>query len=181
MKNIRFLGALTVILFAFACSSPSSSGNSKDALAEQIKSLETNDSTMDNPAKLAELTGLYKEYVKQFPKDPKAADYLFKAAQNSNVLGQYQEAVDLFSEFLKSHPDDKRADQALFVTGYIYENGLQQLGKAKEVFTEFLQKYPNSDLADDAKFSLEHTGVSAEELFEKAKEKAGETARADSI
>lgn len=159
MKYTIGLSLIVLVLFASCSESPKEQG------LQRIHELEKSDSTLSNPHKLAELNELYKEYLTKYPDDPKSSDFIFKAAEASNMLGQYPEAVRLYDQFVLRNPDDKRTPHAAFMKAFVLENGMRELGKASDAYRQFLEKYPKHELADDAKASLENMGKSDEELI----------------
>jgi TolA-binding protein len=76
------------------------------------------------------------------------------------------EAIKFYDRILTDFPDYRKAPEALFLKGYVYENNLGRLDKAKEIYETFMAKYPENEFADDAKVSLQYLGKSPEELIE---------------
>jgi TolA-binding protein len=76
------------------------------------------------------------------------------------------EAIRFYDRILNDFPDYRKAPEALFLKGYVYENNLGRLDKAKEIYEAFIAKYPTNEFADDAEVSLKYLGKSPEELIE---------------
>lgn len=159
MKFSSYLLAATILAFAACSPSP------KDEALKKIMAMDQNDSTIEDPDKLAELNGLYRQFIQQYPEDPNCREFTFKAAESSNMLGQFDDAISLYDIFYTRYPDDKRARHALFMKGFILENGLDKIGPAKDVYEEVIKKYPNTEVARDAASSIKLIGMSDEQLI----------------
>lgn len=165
MKRANIFYIFSLLLLVACAPSP------KEEALKKIIALDKNDSTYDNPNQVAELNNLYKKFIQDYPDDPNCRDFIFKSAEASNMLGQFDEAIHLYEIFYKHYPDDKRARHSLFMQAFIAENGKQQLGKAKDLYTEVIRKYPNTEVARDAAASLNLLGKSDEELIRFLEEK----------
>jgi TolA-binding protein len=55
-------------------------------------------------------------------------------------------------------PESSNKYKALFLTGFVYSEQLQDYDMAKEAYQKVVENYPDCDLADDAKFMLENLG-----------------------
>jgi TolA-binding protein len=167
MTSFHYLVISALFLLA-ACTSP------KEKALENITHLESSDSIF-NPEHMESLKNAYTEYASKYPDDEKAPEFMFRAAQRCNVLGQHAEAISLLEDVGKKYPKHKLAEDALFLEAYVYENSLHDMGKAKLAYQSFLEKYPNSEMADDAKQSMNFLGKSPEEILnaiQKQEEKA---------
>lgn len=164
MKNILKSLAL---LAAFALMLSCQSGRQK--ALDNVKLVESEtfaENGMIDQGQVDALIAVYEGFANDFPKDTLAPDYLFKAgdvAMNSNRSNQ---AILLYDRIINEYGDYKKAPEALFLKGYVYENNLGRLDKAKAIYEEFLAKYPDNDFADDAEVSLRFLGKSPEELIQ---------------
>lgn len=59
-------------------------------------------------------------------------------------LGQFDESLQHLNTITESYSYDILGDDALFMTGKIYEDQLQDTDKAMEVYTNFLREHPGS-------------------------------------
>jgi tetratricopeptide (TPR) repeat protein len=157
-KIILILSAITVLA---SCKSE------KEKLNDKIKDSEKemlNDSSQSvNRKKAQEMINLYSEYAAKFKDDTLAAEYLFRAGDISNGIGQYREAIGFYKQCSEINTYSKQP-VAFFLQGFIYETQLNDMQNAKRIYEEFLQKYPNHKLAQDVNFSLANLGKSPEEL-----------------
>lgn len=163
-RTIKLLLIVFVLGSVWACTSP------KDDALRQIKAMEQNDSTLNNPALLEELTQRYVDFIHQYPKDPNVSDFTFKAAEYYHMLGKFDDAIMMYDRFANTWHKDKRAEHALFMIAFVQENGLQQFVKARASYDNFLKKYPNGELADDARAALNLIGKSDEDIIQFLKE-----------
>jgi tetratricopeptide (TPR) repeat protein len=122
-------------------------------------------------AQATELMDLYIQKAETEPKEAKAPEYMFKAAELAMNLEKIQKALDLYNKIIYTYPDYEKAHECLFLLAFIYENNVQNFGKAKELYQQFLRQYPNHEFADDAAFSLENLGKSPEELMRELESK----------
>ena len=158
-----FIFILPVFLF-FSCTSP------RDKAAEKIADFEKTiygDTTgMLDKVKLAELNELYISFASTYPVDEKSPDYLYSAATISMNFMDSHKAIELFNRIMDEYPNYEKKAECLFMTGFIYDNNLQDYDKAKDVYEEFLEKYPDDVFADDARASIDNLGKSLEEIIE---------------
>ena len=154
----------SALLFS-ACQSP------KEKALKNIQELENNDSSF-NPVLMKNLKDAYLDFVNKYPDDANSPEYLFKAGQRSNVLNQPTEAIQLFDKLMQQYPKSSYCEEALFLSGYTFENNLHDFEKARAAYESFLKKYPKSDLADDARLSLDNLGRSPEEILENIKKES---------
>jgi TolA-binding protein len=159
MKIASYLFVAGVLFFASCSTSP------KEEALKKIMEMDKNDSTIENPDKLAELNQLYQQFISQYPEDPNCREFTYKAAESSNMLGQFEDAIRLYDIFFTRYPEDKRAGLAMFMKGFILENGLNKIGPATDVYNEVIKKYPNTDAARDAAQSIKLIGYSDQELI----------------
>ena len=154
--------SIILIVSAFA-----SCKSAKEKLSDKIKQGEKemlNDSSQTvNRKKAQEMINLYSEYAGKYKEDTVAAEYLFRAGDISNGIGQYREAIGFYKQCSEINTYSKQP-VAFFLQGFIYETQLNDMQNAKRIYEEFLQKYPNHKLAQDVNFSLANLGKSPEEL-----------------
>lgn len=107
----------------------------------------------------------YTEFAEKYPTDSLAPEYLFKAANLSMSLNWGKSAMDILDKFTSVYPDHKRAAEALFYKGFVYDNQLNDDALAGNYYREFLKKYPNHEFAASAEASIKNLGKSDEELI----------------
>jgi TolA-binding protein len=172
MKNSLNLATLiTVIVLISACGSP------RNKALEKVNDTENktfSESGLIETKFVDELINAYVSFADQFPEDSLSPGYLFKAGDVAMNTNRSNKAIELYDRIIDDYNDYRKAPEALFLKGYVYENNLGRLDKAKAIYEEFLQKYPDNDFADDAEVSLKYLGKSPEELIEIFQRKAGE-------
>lgn len=163
-KSIQFV-VVMVALVTVACQSP------KEQALKEIEALQVQDSvfSIDNMAKEKDA---YLAFADKYPDDERTPEFLFKAGQSIGAIAsqskdvkQHEEAIAVFKRLQDNYPKHHYAEEALFLTGFVYENHIGDLEKAKATYQEFINKYPNSELAEDAKITIQHLGMPAEEIL----------------
>jgi hypothetical protein len=61
------------------------------------------------------------------------------------------------------------------MTGFVYENYLNDVAKAKVAYQELMTKYPDSELAEEAKLAIENAGVNPEEIIKRAQQNGADS------
>ncbi len=109
----------------------------------------------------------FSKYAAENPEAENAADYLFKALEVSiNTKQDPKQSIDLTDRILKNYPKFDKAPVALFMlASFVYEDQLNDLDKARECYQRVVDEYPDSPFAKDAAVSIEHLGMSPEELI----------------
>ena len=165
---------LSVSLFIVACTSPKEKLSNK--INEGEKKLFADSVKSYDQTSARELVTAYIDFTKSFPADSVSPLYLFKAAEVANgILKLPVEALEYYNWVVEKYPTHEKASVSLFLEGFISENNLKNNEKAKKYYEEFLSKYPDHSLSKDVKFSLEHLGMSDEDLIKMFEEKNKET------
>lgn len=142
-----------------ACMSP------KEKALKEIEAFEVQDSTfsIDNMVKLK---AAYIAFADKYPDDERTPEFLFRAAQHCNVLAsqdndmkQHEEAVQLFGRIRTSYPKHEMAEEAMFLTAYIYENHMGDTARARALYNEFIAAYPNGELTEEARMAIRNLNV----------------------
>jgi tetratricopeptide (TPR) repeat protein len=96
----------------------------------------------------------------------KYVEVMLKAAGLAKSIDDPRKALELYGRIAEALPQHPKAPMALFMTGFIYENDLNDNVKAKQVYESFLAKYPNDpDFADDAVSALKLLGKPLDEVI----------------
>jgi len=154
-KILLVIGFVSIL---FACKSP------KEEMIAQITKLENSDSTYS----INNITDLYNNYslfADRYPDDERTPEFLFKAAQQSNVINKSKEGIALLNKIISNYPNSNFSEKALFAIAFSYENNLNDYENAKKSYESFLQKYPKSELKDDAQLSMDNLGKTDEEFL----------------
>lgn len=178
MKLIKYFSAfgLTVLILLAACN-----GGREEKLSK-IKDLESRllqDSLKAKDEVAAyNLQVAYTEFAEKYPTDSLAPEYLFKAANLSMSLNWGKSAMDILDKFTSIYPDHKRAAEAMFYKGFVYDNQLNDDAKAGEFYRAFLKKYPNHEFASSAEASIKNLGKTDEELIREFEKMNADTSKA---
>ena len=169
MKKIALL-ILAAVVFA-AC------GPNREKTIENIKAFEDNafeSSIAADTAVADQLTNLYLDFAKRFPKDSLAPVYLLKAGEaQSNVL-HTQRSIEIFDRVISDYPDFEDIALAYFLKGTAYDNN-SQYDDAKAAYQEFVDRYPDHYLAEGARQIIPRIGMSPEEMLADILEHANDT------
>lgn|GEM_PF-781219 len=143
----------------------------KDKILNKIKNLEAEIYSKEQKGRLdrrkaSRLINAYEAHAKELPNDPNTPEYLYKAGEVARSINDFNRALSSWEKIYSDYRSFKKAPQALFLQGFIYENDFKDLDKAKKVYKEFLSKYPKHDLTDDVQFSLKHLGKPADEIIQ---------------
>lgn len=168
-KNLQFVLAL-LALIVVACQSP------KEKALQEIEALQAQDSvfSIENMAKEKDA---YIAFADKYPDDERAPEFLFKAGQSMGAIASqkkdmklHEESIAIFKRIQENYPDHHYAEEALFLSGFVYENHMGNITKAKATYQEFIKKYPKSELAEDAQFAIENLGISPEDIIKRAQQ-----------
>ena len=174
MKKILFV--LMVLGISVSCNSGRDKllstirENEKKLFSDSLKKLDT--------AIAAIQVGDYRTFAEKYPADSLSPEFLFKAADISNGLGNSAEAIVMLESLRKKYPNHIRAGTSLFLEAFIYETSLRDNKGAIAKYTEFLEKYPDHQLAQAAQFSLMQLqeGMSVEDIVKMFEAKNDSTA-----
>lgn len=176
---MRIIIVATFIFFIFSCKNETKNldlADSKESLLSQVDSIEKllfsleAGSLVYNQA-ASKVVKLYNQLATDFPDEPKAPDYLFKAGEVSMGINMDFDALGYFQRLERDYPKHPKAPHALFLQAFIWDNKLNDDGKAEFLYKQFLEKYPMHEMAKDAQFSLEHLGKSDEDLIKEFEQK----------
>jgi TolA-binding protein len=142
------------ILCYTACSSPSE--ERRVAALEQAFQQATADHSRTHTGELRTLSDEmiqgYRDLVRKNPQDPRAAEYLFKAARMCEFdTHKLPLEMELLAQIRSQYPHSERAAYALMKQAFLTHNVLRDLPRAKALYSEFLQTYPQHDLVPVAK------------------------------
>jgi TolA-binding protein len=140
---------------------------SQEELQGQIKKMEKElfaSQTLDvNKAK--QMIRLYDTYHKNYYKDFVCPDYLFKAGEISENIGQYNRAADFYRMCCAEYNDNfKLRGECLFRLGNVYDYKLNDYIRAKDIYRQVKEQYPKTQLATDADAAIKMMGKSDVEM-----------------
>lgn len=155
---------LLIIFFAYSCTSDREKAIERITIQEQA--LLTDTVKVLNPEKGAAMMAAYADFVKQFPGDSLCPDYLFKAADIAQGLHHDKLALGYYTLLVDSYPSSKKSAAALFMKGFVFQNGLGDDAAAKAAYSEFIKLFPDHPLVPSANAALDqlNSGMTDEEL-----------------
>lgn len=158
---------ITITCIALTLSACAFSAKKK---AEAISALELSISqsakkNVADTTKVKELLADYDYYIAHYPKDSLTPVYLMRSADFDRAIGLADKAIDNYHRVYMEYPQYPRANMALFLEGFTYENDKHNVEKARGSYSLYLQKYPDSKMAKDVKFLLDHLGMTPEQIM----------------
>jgi tetratricopeptide (TPR) repeat protein len=147
--------------------------NPKKLFLDQIKKYEDEmhkSMTLD-PGVANIAVAAYDNFVKNYPDDSLAPDFLFKAGEICTANQQYKQALNYYETITKKYPDFKLAPESLYLQGFLLDNYLNEDAKAKIIYQEVITKYPTLSYAQDAKAAIKNLGKSDEDLIKEFEKK----------
>jgi TolA-binding protein len=170
-KNLTQYLIIT-FLACFAACKPAPTAESLNAEIKKIEAQFRETKTPDT-ALVHQYVALARQLASLFPKDSLAPGKLIRAAEASNVIGQHQQAIELWAEMQRKYPTHERAADAAFMQAFVAENDLKVRKKAIELYQTFLKQYPQHPMSADAELLIENLrqGITDQQLIEQFKEK----------
>jgi hypothetical protein len=181
-KTFLFIASLSLLLVS--CGNDNKTGTPENSALsegrpqyiERIKKLEAE---MHKSMQLNDVTAgvavtAYDNFVKMFPDDSLAPDFLFKAGEITTATKQYPQSLMYYQNITAKYPKYKLVDVSLYMQGVLLDNYLNDDAKAKIIYEEVIAKYPGSSYAMDAKAAINNLGKSDEQLIEEFKKKNGQ-------
>lgn len=95
---------------------------------------------------------------------------LIQGAKCGRALKQFDQSIGFYEELVRDFPDAEFTPKAYFLSGFIYENDLQDLGKADSLYSLVISKYPEHELAEQARVLKEQLGIPLEDIIRKFQE-----------
>ncbi len=164
MKNFSIFIGLALVMIAVSCNRPTKTTEKEVKAAEEV--LFNADMSTNNEA-IAGAIETFSKYAEENPDAENAAEYLFKALEVSvNTKQDPKQSIELTDRFLKNYPKSDKAPVALFMlASFVYEDQLQDLDQARAAYQRIVDDYADSPFAKDAAISIEHLGMTPEELI----------------
>jgi len=94
-------------------------------------------------------------------------------AQVHISLNDFDASLSTLAQIERDFKGHKRHIESIYLSGFIYDNYLNQKGKASQYYEKVIALYPTHALAADAKQSIELLNVSDEELIERLQKGEG--------
>jgi len=99
----------------------------------------------------------FQKVLEEYPDYDLEKDF-FDFAQESQNSDKPELAIVLYQKTMELFPESSNKYKALFLTGFVYSEQLQNYDKAKQAYQQVVEHYPDCDLADDAEFMLKNLG-----------------------
>jgi tetratricopeptide (TPR) repeat protein len=122
-----------------------------------------------NRVKADLLVKRYRDYVSMNPRDSISADYLFKAADLSIGIGNFEASINFLTRLTEDFPKYDKIVEIWLFKGFVYENYLNNHAEAVSTYERLIEKFPNHRLAKDAQSAIDNLTLTEEELMEKFK------------
>lgn len=178
MKITKYISVAVLAVFFAACAgNDNNASNSntdeaaiavdKEAFLKDLEVLESKiNAELESPTEedLKKAITTYQDFAGLFPEDPKAPDYLMKAADFAHTTGQYQKSVKILNRIINDYPSYSKMEDVKFTRASHLDFELRDTTAAKTAYKEFIAAYPNSDLVKDAESRIEFIAYSMEEL-----------------
>jgi TolA-binding protein len=148
---------LFLLLPFFLLSACSDSG--ARALLDKAIALEQQDRS-------AEALELLEKIMRDYADSDEAPEAMYNAAalyyNHQNDALKSATTYELLSD---TYPRSPFGHKALFAAGFTYENDLGNMERARQAYEKYLREYPDSSMAETAQFSLQHLGLTPEQLL----------------
>jgi len=106
-----------------------------------------------------------KAYATVLSEKEQTPKLLFKSAQLTTTMKQFDKAIEFYDWIADKYPDTEDGPIALATKGFILDNDLKDMEKAKTVYRQFIESYPDHALTSQIQFLLENLGKSNEEIL----------------
>lgn len=144
---------------------------------EEISALEASVLDAGDTTKQEKLFKCYDRFIKKFPQDSMAAEYLFRKAGILRVEKKGDPALDALAEIVSRYPESPRVVECYFLRGLIYEEIFYDQQLAKKAYLHFIDRYPDHPLAENAAYAIRYLGMSPEEIIATFEAPADSTAQ----
>ena len=161
MKKI--VGIVLVVAALAGCYPRAEWNTNKITMLENKIFADAKNKVIDS-AGIMSLLNAYESYAAANPHSPKAAEYLYKAADFYRALGKPLRSIALYQTLYENFPEKRST--ALFLQGFVFENEVHNLDNAQLKYHQFLKEFPNDQLANDVRLSLQNLGKTPEQLVQ---------------
>ena len=158
MRRVYIISILAMA-FLWACSGgEETTADVKTDLKNRIDSIEIflfDKAQGKHLESMKRLKNAYVEYGSAYPEDETTPLYYFQAANLSQRLANYPEAISFYQKIVDNHPDFKNYVESYFLIGVIYDNNMKDKNNARRIYTEVAQKFPEHDFGKNAQTLLD--------------------------
>ena len=159
------LALLALVLFACG-GNESKKSKMLSALAEMDSTLVDERGAAD-PQLIPQAIDLYCSFAEQYPDDPTAPNWLFKAFQLAKAMGNLDQAAELGNKLIEDFPNYEYAPVVMFMMARdVYDMGYHDLDKARAMYERVIDQFPDSNWAANAKeMKDKYLGMTDEEIM----------------
>lgn len=118
-----------------------------------------------------QLIEFYQSYYNLFPNEVNTPEMIFKAGNQCVNLNRFDEALTWYNLIDVKYYTYQKRPEALYLQGFVYDTYKNEYGKAKEKYERLIKLHPDHALASQAKQSIEHLGLTDEEIIRKFESK----------
>lgn len=176
-KNLALIVTGVLLCLVWSCSPEErAERSSQTELKDRIDSIEVflfEKAQGKHIKSMERLRNSYVQYAETYSEDEYAPLYYFQAANISQRLSNFPEAISYYQKVVDAYPDFKNYVESYFLIGVIYDNDLKDKNNARRIYNEVAEKFPEHDFGKNAKILLESKimDLSEEELIDFLKEK----------
>lgn len=183
MNRISLFSFLLILIFTVSCGEQEADSKQlkkkdKDLTeAEFISLVEEQEMVIDSispkfvRAEAEEMMKRYLRFTNHFPDHSKSPEFVFKAANIAIGLNNVDKSIDLLHKVVDVYPDYKKAKEALYLLGFVYDYHANKKDKAEEIYNLVIEHYPHTDFANDAHERLKTLHMSDEDMIRMFEEK----------
>lgn len=124
--------------------------DARERIERELRPMAQREAFFERRDELAAELGV-KRYGEFDVDEDRSAEELYRLAGES--LNRYAK-LDYYDSLIENYPEDPRADDALFMAGFVASEELYSPGEAARYFKRLIDEYPDSEFRDDAHFML---------------------------
>ncbi len=113
-----------------------------------------------NQKRYDQAVAYYRQFQKDYPKDPRVSQAMFQEGQSLYRLEYYRDAVDTWTKLADTHPESAYAERAQFQAAKTLFD-LGETTASVKAFQSFISKHPNSAQVKQARLQLAHAYYNA--------------------
>jgi len=175
MKTLIIYFFLFTALCISSCSDPEGTDEKKKliSLIDSLHKKMLNPQSMELDKNRAQQgIAAYEDFIKKYPDDSLAAEYLFRVSDLFRGRGDNAKALESLKQICKKYPDHKKIPDCIFLQGYYMQELFGDTAAAKQYYQKLLSKYPHHPFADDAKALMNMFGKTDEQILKEFEKNA---------
>lgn len=164
MKRILFLSASLAIAF-WGCQPEVDVQSTRNDLMELFGKLTDSQTGLIDEEKARAFVDQARSFSDKFPTDTLAALPLYRSAEVSRSVGDFDLTLDTYQKVIKRYPSFHKAAEAKFMLAFTYDEDMNDNENARAAYTSFINDHPEHTFADDAQMLLGNLGKTDEEIL----------------